>query len=43
MPKYSILETQINFNSKEKMTSNLLENVVCSALKIESYLANLER
>ena len=38
MPKYSVLEviteTQIDFNNKEKMTSNIINNAVSSALEI---------
>ncbi len=42
MPKYSILEViieiQIDFNAKEKMTSNIINNAVSSALEIENCL-----
>jgi hypothetical protein len=38
MPKHSILEViveiQIDFNAKEKMTSNIINNAVSSALEI---------
>ena len=46
MPKYSVLEviteTQIDFNNKEKMTSNIIDNAVSSALEIENYLQTLD-
>lgn len=45
MPKYSVLEvtieTQIDFNVKEKMTSNIINNAVSSASEIENYLKGL--
>ena len=46
MLKYSILEvtveTQIDFNTKEKMTSNIIGNAVSSALEIENCLQTLD-
>ena len=46
MPKHSILEViveiQIDFNAKEKMTSNIIDNAVSSALEIENYLQTLD-
>lgn len=46
MPKYSVLEviieTQIDFNVKEKMTSNIIDNAVSSALEIEKCLYTLD-
>lgn len=46
MPKYSVLEvtieTQLNFNAKEKMTSNIIDNAVSSALEIENCLQTLD-
>lgn len=46
MPKYSVLEviieTQIDFNAKEKMTSNIIDNAVSSALEIEKCLYTLD-
>lgn len=46
MPKYSVLEviteTQIDFNNKEKMTSNIIDNAVSSALEIENCLQALD-
>ena len=46
MPKYYVLEvvieTQIDFNAKEKMTSNIIDNAVSSALEIENYLQTLD-
>lgn len=45
MPKYSILEviidTKIDFNAKETMTSNIIDNAVSSALEIENCLQTL--
>lgn len=46
MPKYSVLEviieTQIDFTAKEKMTSNIIDHAVSSALEIEKYLQTLD-
>lgn len=46
MPKYFVLEviieTQIDFNAKEKMTSNIIDNAVSSALEIENCLQTLD-
>ncbi len=45
MPKYSILEviidTKIDFNAKETMTSNIIDNAISSALEIENCLQTL--
>ena len=46
MPKYYVLEvvieTQIDFNAKEKMTSNIIDYAVSSALEIENCLQTLD-
>lgn len=46
MPKYSVLEviieTQIDFNAKEKMTTNIIDSAVSTALEIENCLQTVD-
>lgn len=46
MPKYSVLEvvleSRIDFNNKEEMTSHIIENVVSYTLEIENYLETID-